>query len=200
MPALIQQIVQQFAQTSILEWIGTITGFLCVYLAAKQHILNWPISAISVLTYGYIFYHSKLYGDAVLQLYFLGTALYGWYYWSKNKADKSKPIVSFNNREMGLTVLIIIILTAILGTFLQRMTDSDVPYIDGFCTAVSFVAQFLMTRKIVQNWLLWIFVDICYIPLYFHKGLLLTALLYLAFAWIAWHGYRDWKATYRNFM
>lgn len=70
MPAIIQQIIQQFAQTTMLEWIGTITGFLCVYLAAKQHILNWPISVISVVTYGYIFYHSKLYGDAVLQLYF----------------------------------------------------------------------------------------------------------------------------------
>lgn len=200
MSALIQQIMQQFAQTSILEWIGTVTGFLCVYLAAKQHILNWPISAISVLIYGYIFYHSKLYGDAVLQVYFLGTAIYGWYYWAKSAREDNKPIVSFNNREMGLTIITIAILTALLGTFLQQMTDSDVPYADGFCTAISFVAQFLMTRKVLQNWLLWIFVDICYIPLYLHKGLFLTAVLYFVFALIAWSGYRDWKTTYRTFI
>lgn len=200
MPAIIQQILQQFAQTTMLEWIGTITGFLCVYLAAKQHILNWPISVISVLTYAYIFYHSKLYGDAVLQLYFLSTAIYGWYYWSKKIREDDKPIVSFTNLEMLFTLIIIAILTVLLGTFLKKMTDSDVPYADGFCTAVSFVAQFLMTRKVLQNWLLWIFVDICYIPLYFHKGLLLTAILYFVFAIIAWTGYKDWKVTYRSFM
>lgn len=200
MPAIIQQIFQQFAQTTMLEWIGTITGFLCVYLAAKQHILNWPISVISVLTYAYIFYHSKLYGDAVLQLYFLSTAIYGWYYWSKKIREDDKPIVSFTNREMLFTLIIIVILTVLLGTFLQKMTDSDVPYSDGFCTAVSFVAQFLMTRKVLQNWILWIFVDICYIPLYFHKGLLLTAILYFAFAIIAWMGFKDWRVTYRTFM
>ncbi|MGJ1432636.1 nicotinamide riboside transporter PnuC [Sphingobacterium spiritivorum] len=191
-----QQIARQFVQTSLLEWIGTITGFLCVYLAARQHILNWPVSIISVTIYAYLFYHSKLYGDAVLQIYFLGTAVYGWYYWIKRKREADKPIVSFTNRQMVQTLAIIILLTAALGTFLDYQTNSDVPYIDGFCTAVSFVAQFLMTRKVLQNWLLWVFVDICYIPLYYHKDLLLTAVLYLAFAFIAWKGYKDWKKTY----
>ncbi|KKX48670.1 hypothetical protein L950_0219765 [Sphingobacterium sp. IITKGP-BTPF85] len=106
--------------------------FLCVYLAAKQHILNWPISVISVVTYGYIFYHSKLYGDAVLQLYFLVTAIYGWYYWSKKIRENDKPIVSFTKREMLFTIITIGILTALLGTFLQKLTDSDVPYADVF--------------------------------------------------------------------
>ncbi|SUI96561.1 Nicotinamide riboside transporter pnuC [Sphingobacterium spiritivorum] len=191
-----QQIARQFVQTSLLEWIGTITGFLCVYLAARQHILNWPVSIISVTIYAYLFYHSKLYGDAVLQIYFLGTAVYGWYYWIKRKKEADKPIVSFTNRQMLWTIGIILLLTAALGTFLDHQTNSDVPYIDGFCTAVSFVAQFLMTRKVLQNWLLWVFVDICYIPLYYHKNLLLTAVLYLAFAVIAWNGYKDWKKTY----
>lgn len=199
MLALMQQMLLQFAQTTMLEWIGTITGLLCVYLAAKQHILNWPVSVISVLTYGYIFYHSKLYGDAVLQLYFLGTAIYGWYYWSR-KIKNDKPIVSFTNREMLFTIIAIAVLTTLLGIFLQTMTDSDVPFADGFCTAISFVAQFLMTRKVLQNWLLWIFVDICYIPLYLHKGLLLTAILYFVFTLIAWSGYKDWKTTYRTFI
>jgi len=199
MSTLIQQILEQISHTSSLEWLGTLTGFLCVYLAAKQHILNWPISIISVLSYAYIFYHSKLYGDAVLQLYFLGTAVYGWYYWSKREQEDHKPIVSFNNREILLTVLAVIILTLLLGTFLHRMTDSDVPYVDGFCTAMSFVAQFLMTRKVLQNWLLWVLVDICYIPLYYHKGLFLTALLYAIFTLIAWRGYQDWKNTYLHF-
>lgn len=194
-----QQIASQFAQTSWLEWLGTLTGFLCVYLAAKQNIWNWPISIISVGSYAVLFYDAKLYGDTVLQFYFLFTAIYGWYYWIKRKEEKKKPIVSTSKGQMLLCLLAILTLTLSIGYLLDSKTNSDVPYIDAFCTSVSFVAQFLMTRKVLQNWVLWVFVDICYIPLYIHKDLMLTAVLYLVFALIAWNGYRDWRKTYKNF-
>jgi len=196
MPEFFTSIFHQFLQTTALEWTATLTGFLCVYLAAKQHILNWPISIISVCTYAYIFFHSKLYGDATLQIYFLGTAVYGWYYWNKITKQDQKPIASLDKRQWLFTICGILVLTATLGTLLDRFTDTDVPYADGFCTAMSFVAQFLMTRKVLQNWLLWIIVDICYIPLYIHKNLILTAVLYLAFTIIAWNGYRNWRKTH----
>lgn len=189
---------QQLLHTSLLEWIASISGFLCVYLAARQNILNWPISMISVGIYAFLFYHSKLYGDAVLQVYFLGTAIYGWFYWINRKEEKPRAIASFTAKQMSLTAAIIAGLTFALGYYLDNFTPSDVPYIDGFCTAISFVAQFLMTRKVLQNWLLWVFVDICYIPLYIHKDLALTSLLYLAFAIIAWRGYADWKNEYQK--
>jgi len=194
-----QQIARQFAHTSWLEWLGTLTGFLCVYLAAKQNIWNWPISIISVASYAILFYDAKLYGDTVLQFYFLSTAVYGWYYWIKRKEEKKKPIVNANSNQLLLCCLAIFSLTISIGYLLDRKTNSDVPYIDAFCTSVSFVAQFLMTRKVLQNWLLWVFVDICYIPLYIHKDLMLTAVLYFVFAIIAWNGYRDWQKTYKNF-
>src|SRR5690606_25052093 len=190
---------QQFLETSALEWLATITGFLCVFLAAKQNIWNWPISIISVLTYLFIFYQHKLYGDAVLQIYFLTTAAYGWYYWTKRNQSNEKPISSLSPREFLLTTLIVLLLSIGLGFLLDHGTDSDVPYDDGFCTAVIFVAQFLMTRKVLQNWLLWVIVDLCYIPLYLYKGLILTAVLYLVFAIIAWNGYRGWRKSYYNF-
>lgn len=190
------RILEQIGQTTWLEWLGTITGFLCVYLAAKQNILNWPISIISVLAYAILFFESKLYGDTVLQVYFLFTAIYGWYYWTKRKQEFEKPIVSISSTQFYLVIFIILILTGLIGSFLDHVTDSDVPYADGFCTSISFVAQFMMTRKIVQNWLLWVFVDICYIPLYIHKDLYLTAVLYFAFTIIAWNGYREWRKTY----
>lgn len=194
-----QQIARQFAQTPWLEWLGTLTGFLCVYLAAKQNIWNWPISIISVTSYAVLFYDAKLYGDTVLQFYFLSTAIYGWYYWIKRKEEKKKPIVKASGNQLLLCLLSIIVLTISIGYLLDSKTNSDVPYIDAFCTSVSFVAQFLMTRKILQNWLLWVFVDICYIPLYIHKDLMLTAVLYFVFTVIAWNGYRDWQKTYKNF-
>ena len=192
-----QLIVKQLIETNWLEWLGTISGFACVYLAAKQNIWNWPIAIISVLAYSFLFYEYKLYGDAVLQLYFLATSIYGWYYWLKRKVEHAKPIVSLTNKELLKVALAVIILTIIMGGILDRFTDSNVPYADGFCTSMSFIAQFLMTRKVLQNWILWIIVDIAYVPLYLYKDLALTTVLYIFFLVLATMGYLDWKRTYK---
>lgn len=145
-----------------------------------------------------LFYNYKLYGDAFLQLYFLLTSIYGWYYWIKRKEDKKTPIVLLNKLQFAAVLAICIILSAIAGLILDKFTNSDVPYIDGMCTAISFVAQFLMTRKILQNWILWIIVDICFIPLYIFKDLALTAVLYTLYLILATIGYLNWKQTWKQ--
>lgn len=193
-----QLVWNQLLNTSAIEWFGTITGFFCVYLAAKQHVLNWPVAILSVLAYVFIFFEYKLYGDAVLQLYFLGTCIYGWYYWLKRKENHQKPIVSLSKTEYAGVIALIIVLSFLLGAFLDKFTDTDVPYIDGACTSISFVAQFLMTRKVLQNWLLWIVVDICYVPLYLYKNLALTAVLYTLYLVLATMGYFDWRRTWKQ--
>lgn len=193
-----QLVWNQLLQTSVLEWFGTITGFLCVYLAARQHILNWPVAIFSIIAYVFLFFEYKLYGDALLQLYFLGTSIYGWYYWLKRKENHQKPIVSLNKTEYAGVLIVITVLSFLIGAFLDRFTDSDVPYIDGACTAGSFVAQFLMTRKIIQNWVLWIVIDICYVPLYLYKDLALTAILYTLYLGLATMGYLDWRRTWKQ--
>jgi nicotinamide mononucleotide transporter len=185
----------QFQQTTWLEWLGTVSGFLCVYLAAKEHILNWPVAIISIIAYMVLFFQYKLYGDSALQLYFLITSIYGWYYWAKNRQGQEKPIVTLTKKEVALTTLSIIILSVLMGLFLDNYTDTNVPFADGFCTAMSFVAQIFLTRKILQNWILWIIVDICYIPLYLYKNLYLTSLLYALFLGLAVLGYINWEKT-----
>jgi nicotinamide mononucleotide transporter len=190
-------IVNQLTATTWLEWIGTISGFACVYLAARQNIWNWPIAIISVMAYSVLFYEYGLYGDAVLQLYFMGTSLYGWYYWIKRKEAHERPVSKLNHAGMTSVLAGGVLLTFLLGWFLDNYTDTNVPYADGFCTALSFVAQFLMTRKILQNWILWIIVDICYVPLYLYKNLMLTAVLYTLFLALAVMGYLQWRRSYR---
>ena len=189
-------IINQLSATTLLEWVGTITGFACVYLAARQNIWNWPVAIISVIAYSILFYEYQLYGDAVLQIYFMGTSFYGWYYWIKRKESDKKPIAKLSNAGIIKVVISGILLTFLMGWFLDSYTDTNVPYADGFCTAISFIAQFLMTRKILQNWILWIIVDICYVPLYLYKDLMLTAILYTLFLALAVMGYLDWKKTY----
>ena len=190
------QIWEQLKAIGLIEWFGVITGALCVYLAAKENILNWPIAILSVVAYIYIFYHAKLYGDMVLQFYFIGTSIYGWYFWTYGHAKSLKserPVSALLTKDWFVIAIVLMILSIIIGLALDKYTDSDVPYIDAFCTVTSFIAQYLMTRKKVENWLLWIFVDILYIPLYIHKNLLATAVLYFVFLLIALKGYLDWK-------
>lgn len=201
MNIIIIEIVKQFKAISPLEWFGVITGVSCVYLAVKQNILSWPVSILSVLAYSYIFYHAKLYGDTILQFYFLGTAIYGWYYWANGNTKTLKSereIVKITKKEWVFIFIIWISLSSIAGLLLKNYTDTDVPFIDGLCTVTSFIAQFLMTRKKLENWLIWIFVDALYIPLYIHKGLLATAILYFVFLFIALKGYLDWKKAMKQ--
>lgn len=192
-----RHIIQEIEQTGYLEWIGAITCIGCVYLAAKQNIWNWLIGIISVIAYTIVFYESALYSDAALQIYFLGTGIYGWYFWLKKAESDEKPIVSLNLKEYVWLILATVTLSGALG-FVEKFTSSNVPYIDGFCTAVSFMAQLLMTRKILQNWALWVFVDICYVPLYIYKGLYVTAILYVILLVLASKGYIDWYKEYKS--
>jgi len=197
---IITAVWEQFKAIGFIEWFGVITGAICVYLAAKENILNWPVSILSVVTYIYIFYHAKLYGDTILQFYFLFTAVYGWYYWTFGKSSitlkSERPVSRLTGQQWIIIFISLLFLGAIAGYLLDNFTDTDVPYIDGFCTVTSFIAQFLMTRKKLENWLIWIAVDIAYVPLYIHKELFATAVLYFIFTIIAIKGYLDWKKSY----
>ncbi len=190
-------LIDQIQHATVFEWIGFISTFLCIYLAAKENIWNWPISIASIVISAVVYFNSKLYGDFYLQLYFLITGIYGWYFWSKKKIEHDKPIVSISMSQWGMAIVSIVALTLLLGYLLDRFTDSTVPYEDGFCTAMSFVAQIMLTRKIIENWILWIIVDICYVPLLLYKELNLYAILYAVLIFLAIKGYLDWRKTYR---
>jgi len=198
MQMFLRFLADQFTHTTALEWTAVISGFLCIYLAAKESIWNWPISIISVGAYGVLFYREAMYGDMTLQAYFLGTAFYGWYFWLSKKTEQDKPILRLKGKQWIAVVFTIPLLCLPLGWFMEHYTNSNVPYADGFCTAVSFIAQFLLTRKIMENWLLWVFVNICYIPLFVYKNLSLSAVLYMVLVVIAYRGYLDWRKTYRE--
>lgn len=183
---------------SPLEVIGVITGILCVYLAAKNIIWNWPFAIISVSIYIIIFFEAKLYADMGLQFYFLGMNIYGWYFWSRKPQTEAKvPVVRITSKEILLSVIGIILFTAILGFLLKQKTDAAFPFVDSFCTACSLIAQVLLARKVLENWLIWVFVDVIYVIVYTSKNLHLTAGMYGLYFIIAALGYRDWRKNYR---
>ncbi len=195
-----ESISQFLFGTGLLEWLGVFTGILCVWLAAKNNIWNWPIAIVSVLIYIFIFFESKLYADMGLQVYFFAMNIYGWYYWSKQKENSSKerPITTIIKREILLSLIGVVIFTLALGFLLYKNTDASFPFIDSFCTAVSLIAQIFLARRVIQNWLIWIFVDIIYVGVYFSKDLYATGLMYMLYVGIATMGYLDWRKIYRE--
>jgi len=198
--AVKESLIQFYHATSRLEWAGVITGLLCVWLAAKNNILNWPIACVSVIIYAYIFFDRTLYSDSGLQIYFLVMNGYGWYFWSKQKKSliKETPIINITKKEIMLSIVGVAIFTTALGFTLFKKTNASFPFIDSFCTACSIIAQIFLARKVLQNWLIWIFVDIIYVSVYFSKELYATGIMYAIYIIIATVGYLDWKKTYRE--
>jgi len=202
---IIHGLLDWWHQQSWIELIGVITGFACVILAAYNNIWNWPVAIISVALYIYIFFNAQLYADMGLQFYFLVTNVYGWYFWSKKPAVEVKtPVTLITAKQWLYALLIVVAVTPALGFLLIKLSPvlhykpAAYPYLDSFCTACSLIAQVYLARKVLENWLIWIFVDIIYVGIYIVKGLQPTAIMYAGYVIIALLGYLDWKKDYKK--
>jgi len=132
-----------------------------------------------------------------LQVYFMAMNFYGWYYWNKKPATEEKsPVMRITRREIIYSIIATIVFTVFLGSVL-KYTPASYPYIDSFCTACSLVAQVFLARKVLENWLIWIFVDIIYVGVYIFKHLDLTAIMYGVYVGIAIWGFYDWRRDYK---
>jgi nicotinamide mononucleotide transporter len=156
---------------------------------------GWPLAIVSSLMYFALFWRSKLYGDAGLQVFFSVVALWGWSQWLRGvSADgKALHVTRLTRRGLALTVAACAVLWPVTGLFLKTFTDTDVPWWDGFPTAVSLVGQFLLGRKYIENWAVWIAVNVVSIGLFAFKGLWLTVALYAVFIALSFVGWRAWK-------
>jgi len=188
---------------SMIELIGFMTSIAGVFLTIRRSPYCWPIGALSVLVYAYVFMQAKLYADAGLQGIFFLFCIYGWFMWTTSSTDANRisspvQVSSMNKQEALLGIIGVLPCTFILGMFLNNSTDADIPYIDSFLAVVSIYAQFLQTRKRIQHWYMWILVDTLYIGLYIYKNLLLTAILYAIFLLMAIQGIIEWKKVLRT--
>ncbi|HWZ02409.1 MAG TPA: nicotinamide riboside transporter PnuC [Mucilaginibacter sp.] len=185
-------------QQTWLEIIGVITGLLCVALAAINNIWNWPIAIVSVGIFIFIFFKAHLYADMGLQVYFMLMNIYGWYYWSQTPDDEEKtPVLIVTKTELFYAAIAVVIFTFILGSLL-KYTPASFPFLDSFCAACSLVGRVFLARKILENWLIWIFVNIIYIGIFIFKHLELTAIMYGVYVILALWGYFDWRREYKR--
>jgi len=185
----------------MIEWIAAGFTLVNVYLAARQNMWTWPVGVVAVLLYLYVFAGAKLYSDAGLQAFFLVMQFYGWYHWARGGVDHSRstsPVTQLSRRGRLLTVAGAAAWTVAIGSAMHRYTDAAAPYPDAFAAILSVIAQIFMTRKILENWILWIVVDVASVGIYTYKALYPTAVLYAAFLVLCIKGYREWNATRRN--
>lgn len=179
---------------TILEWIGVIFGILCVALNARENILGWPTGLISVGIYIYIFLQARLYADTVLNGFFFVTGLYGWYQWyyGGDQVD-DLPVTGSTLSAWVKYIAIGIAGLLVIGWFFDTYTDADLAYWDAYTTSFSLVAQVLMARKKIENWIIWIAVDLVAVGIYWYKDLKPTAILFLIYLGLATWGYLNWQ-------
>jgi len=179
-----------------LEHVAVAFGLANVYLTVRQNIWCWPVGVVMVSLYIYIFFGAKLYSDAGLNIFFLVMQFYGWYQWTRGGVRHSRsltPVTRLGPKGRAWTIAGVAAGTALLGTTMGRLTDASLPYPDAFTTMLSIIAQFLLTRKIIDNWILWITADVVYIWMYSYKALYWTSGLYVVFLILCILGYREWR-------
>jgi len=198
--------------TDPLEVAGVLTGIVCVWLAARSSIWNFPVAIISCGLYLLVFGRARLYSDAGLQVAFIGLAGYGWWAWLRRQrqaapagphpeAPAATVTLPITRTSAGLWAVLggAGLLYAVgAGYLFARYTDAALPYYDSATTAVSLVAQYQLSRRKLENWVLWLAVDVVYVGMYWHRGLVLTSLLYAVYLALAAYGYWQWLREVRT--
>lgn len=178
---------------SIPETVAVILALAYVILAIVESRFCWLAGGVSALLYIVIFTDARLYMEAGLQGVYIAMAVYGWFTWGAHPAADSLPIRRWSIRRHALLAIAVMAASLALGEILSRFTDAAWPVVDSFTTLAALVATYMVTQKILENWLWWIIIDAISIGLYLSRDLHLTALLFCGYVvlatagWIAWH-------------
>ena len=178
-----------------LEVAAFVLALAMVAANLRVHPVAWPLAIASSLLYGLLFADSGLYGEAGLQLFFVAVAFWGWWQWLRGRDAAGAPLVVHALSRRGALVASALTLAAwpLLGALLDHGTDSTVPYADALATVASVTGQILLGRKVIQNWPVWLGVNVFSVGLFAYKALWLTALLYALFALLSLVGWRAWR-------
>jgi nicotinamide mononucleotide transporter len=181
-------------QTTPVELIAVFFGLLCVWSMKKESILAFPFGIINVLIYVYICFAAKLYAYAGINLFYFVMSVYGWYNWlRKGAGEETLRITECSKPEKILNGSAILVFFVILFILLKRFTDSVVPVWDALTTAIYIIGMWLLARKKIENWILWIAGDFISIFLFAWEKLYFSSFQFLVFTIIAVLGYLEWK-------
>jgi nicotinamide mononucleotide transporter len=186
------------AAFSLTEALGFVTGAACVYLVVRQNVWNFPLGIANNIFFLILFVGARLYGDAGLQLVYLALGAWGWYAWLHGGPNRTALRVARSSPRLLALVALFVCAGTVALTLSLRAAKGAAPLLDAFTTVLSLAAQYLLNRKLVESWLLWITADVVYIYLYVSRGLRLTAVLYFVFLCLCVAGLVSWRESLRQ--
>lgn len=178
---------------TVADAAGFVTGAACVWLVVRNHVANWPVGLANNAFFLILFVDARLYADAGLQIVYFVLGVGGWYWWLRGGNAKTELPISRVPRREVLACVVAAVAGFVILTLVLRAVDGALPPVDAATTSASLVAQYLLTRRRLENWWVWIAVDVIYVPLYFARDLPLTAVLYVIFLGLCVTGLRQWK-------
>jgi nicotinamide mononucleotide transporter len=183
-----------------IELVGAATGLLFLRFEIKQNPLLWPLGLLTSLFYIYIFFESKFYADMGLQVYYVFISIYGWYYWLRGSGNADGktgvPITRVDKFQMLTYGAITIPIFVLISQILIHFSDSPLPYWDALTTALSITATWMLARKIMEHWMVWIVVNAISLGLYFYKGLYPTTVLFIFYTVLSFNGFVVWRRDF----
>ena len=179
----------------VLQIVGTLLGLLYLWLEYRANIWLWIVGAIMPMVHGLLYLSSGIYADAAMQLYYVVAGIYGLVVWlqGSKRADRVVNIQHTPLKWAFPLVLTYVVLYVAMYYILSEFTDSRVPFFDSMSTALSIVAMWMLSRKLVEQWLVWLVVDMISVGLYLYKGIPITAMLYTLYCALAIAGYVRWR-------
>lgn len=181
------------------EWVAAGLGVINVVLVVRRNVWNYPFALAMVSLYFIVFAEARLYSDALLQVFFFAVNLYGWRSWVRAKAEAGEvPVALMSARERLAWLAATLAASFIWGLGMARFTDAAAPIVDAGVAGFSIAAQILLARRKLENWVVWIAVDLVAIGLYASRGLTLTAGLYALFLLLATLGFFQWRSALRR--
>ncbi len=188
----------QFITDNIIEIVASILGLLFLYLEIKENKWLWLVGFLAPFLYVYVFYKAGLYAGMSLQFYYVAVSIYGWIKWTQNnngKEDKTLKVRHLDKRTAIIILSATVSVYSITTYILLNFDDASFPYVDAFTTSLSIIATWMLTQKILEQWLVWIVADAVSLGLYIYKGLYPTSVLFLAYTVLAVVGYYQWKRS-----
>ena len=175
-----------------LEIVGFISGFAGVFLTVKKNKWCFPIGIINVILSCFLFYESRLYADSLQQLVYIPLLIVGWLNWNTNTNDEF-IVEQLHKKEIIIYFSLFVSSGILLGYLLKTFSNASFPWIDSLATTASFLAQYLIAKKKIENWIVWMAVNVVYIIIYLQKDLELYAVLYIVYLILAIQGYYQWR-------
>lgn len=182
-------------ETSFWEWFAVFTSITYVVLAAKQSQWCWLFAFASSITYVWLCYDAQLYLESILQFFYVYMAFHGWFSWNKSSITNENTIFRWKFKQHFFWLIGLGSIAIVIGFLFATFTQQAYPYVDSVVFVFSLFATFLVTKKVLENWLYWIVIDAASIFLYASRGLESSALLYVFFTGFAIYGYFQWKVV-----